>query len=74
MESLKSEEEIGVIEAKESIEAIIYINGVRKVIPDGLAHLTLLPLISSSVEIDGTYGDSEGPKENNSKQRSLVFR
>lgn len=42
MGSLKSEEEVGVIEEKESNEAIIYINGVRKVISDGLAHLTLL--------------------------------
>ena len=26
-------------------------------------------LFFRSAEIDGTYGDSEGPKENNSKQR-----
>ena len=26
-------------------------------------------LFFHSAEIDGTYGDSEGPKENNSKQR-----
>ncbi|KMT14477.1 hypothetical protein BVRB_4g072500 [Beta vulgaris subsp. vulgaris] len=37
-----SEEEVGVIEERESNEAIIYINGVRRLLPDGLAHLTLL--------------------------------
>ncbi|KAL2940911.1 Xanthine dehydrogenase 1 [Bienertia sinuspersici] len=42
MGSLKSDEEVGVVEEKESNEAIVYINGVRKVISDGLAHLTLL--------------------------------
>ncbi|KAK2967440.1 hypothetical protein RJ640_022372 [Escallonia rubra] len=36
MGSLKNEEEL---EAK---EAILYVNGVRRVLPDGLAHLTLL--------------------------------
>lgn len=42
MGSLKSEKEVGVMEVKESNETIVYINGVRKVLPDGFAHLTLL--------------------------------
>ena len=40
MGSLKNEEELEGIEG--SAEAILYVNGVRKVLPDGLAHLTLL--------------------------------
>ncbi|KNA16760.1 hypothetical protein SOVF_086250 [Spinacia oleracea] len=60
MGSLKSEEEIGVIEAKDSNEAIIYINGVRKVIPDGLAHLTLLEYLRD-LNLTGTkLGCGEG--------------
>ncbi|XP_074291115.1 xanthine dehydrogenase 1-like isoform X2 [Silene latifolia] len=43
MSFVRNEEESGVIEEmKESNEAIVYINGVRKVLPNGLAHLTLL--------------------------------
>lgn len=41
MGSLKNEEEMEQI-VEESKEAILYVNGVRKVLPDGLAHLTLL--------------------------------
>lgn len=48
MGSLNDEENVGVIEEKESNEAIIYINGVRKDIPDGLAHLTLLEYLRGS--------------------------
>ena len=42
MGSLKSDEEAGVVVEMESNEAILYVNGVRRVLPDGLAHLTLL--------------------------------
>lgn len=38
---MKKNEE-AVQELKTSNEAIFYVNGVRKVLPDGLAHLTLL--------------------------------
>lgn len=41
MGSLKNEEELEGVE-EGSKEAILYVNGVRKVLPDGLAHLTLL--------------------------------
>ncbi|KAF3452547.1 hypothetical protein FNV43_RR02980 [Rhamnella rubrinervis] len=41
MGSLKSEEELQQ-SGEESNEAILYVNGVRRVLPDGLAHLTLL--------------------------------
>lgn len=42
MGSLKSEEELEQIEEEASKEAILYVNGSRKVLPDGLAHATLL--------------------------------
>lgn len=38
MGSLKNEDEVD----QQSTEAILYVNGVRRVLPDGLAHLTLL--------------------------------
>lgn len=38
MGSMMKEERI----EEESKEAILYVNGVRRVLPDGLAHLTLL--------------------------------
>lgn len=38
MGSLKKGGEIG----DEFMEAILYVNGVRRVLPDGLAHMTLL--------------------------------
>ncbi|GLT78778.1 hypothetical protein SLA2020_503040 [Shorea laevis] len=41
MGSMKNEEEMDQT-GEESKEAILYVNGVRKVLPDGLAHLTLL--------------------------------
>lgn len=41
MGSLKTDEEMGQI-GEDSKEAILYVNGVRRVLPDGLAHLTLL--------------------------------
>jgi xanthine dehydrogenase/oxidase len=30
------------MEQNEFMEAIMYVNGVRRVLPDGLAHMTLL--------------------------------
>ncbi|KAL9237148.1 hypothetical protein vseg_011734 [Gypsophila vaccaria] len=61
MGSLKNDDENGIIsEIKESNEAIIYVNGVRKVIPDGLAHLTLLEYLRD-VGLTGTkLGCGEG--------------
>ena len=41
MGSLKTDEELEQI-GEVSKEAILYVNGVRRVLPDGLAHLTLL--------------------------------
>lgn len=41
MGSLKTEEELGQSEG-ELKEATLYVNGVRRVLSDGLAHLTLL--------------------------------
>lgn len=41
MGSLKKEEDIEQI-GEDSKEAIVYVNGVRRVLPNGLAHLTLL--------------------------------
>lgn len=41
MGSLKSEEDVEQI-GDNSKEAIVYVNGVRRVLPNGLAHLTLL--------------------------------
>ncbi|KAG9131528.1 hypothetical protein Leryth_022051 [Lithospermum erythrorhizon] len=55
MGSLKEEIEMG-----QSNEAIIYINGVRKVLPDGLAHLTLLEYLRD-IGLTGTkLGCGEG--------------
>lgn len=42
MDSLKKDGEIEEQIRDEFTEAILYVNGVRKVIPDGLAHMTLL--------------------------------
>ncbi|KAL2507325.1 Xanthine dehydrogenase 1 [Forsythia ovata] len=42
MGSLMTETEMERIEESQSKEAILYVNGVRRVLPDGLAHLTLL--------------------------------
>lgn len=42
MGSLKTQTEMERIEESESKEAILYVNGVRRGLPDGLAHLTLL--------------------------------
>lgn len=41
MGSLKTDEELEQI-GEVAKEAILYVNGVRRVLPDGLAHLTLL--------------------------------
>ncbi|TYH53959.1 hypothetical protein ES332_D09G135900v1 [Gossypium tomentosum] len=59
MGSLKKEEEMGQI-GEESKEAIVYVNGVRKVLPDGLAHLTLLEYLRD-IGLTGTkLGCGEG--------------
>lgn len=48
MGSLKTEEK-GEHDLKVSNEAIVYVNGVRRVLPDGLAHLTLLEYLRGIV-------------------------
>lgn len=48
MGSLMEESQIGTVEGELSKEAILYINGVRRVLPDGLAHLTLLEYLRGS--------------------------
>lgn len=42
MGSLKNEEKSEQESKMSSNEAVLYVNGVRRVLPDGLAHLTLL--------------------------------
>ncbi|XP_017610816.1 xanthine dehydrogenase 1-like isoform X4 [Gossypium arboreum] len=61
MGSLKKEEEMGQI-GEEFKEAIVYVNGVRKVLPDGLAHLTLLEYLrGKDIGLTGTkLGCGEG--------------
>ncbi|GAB2277012.1 xylitol dehydrogenase [Dionaea muscipula] len=59
MGSLKSEEQVELI-GGESSEAIIYVNGVRRAIPDGLAHMTLLEYLRD-IGLTGTkLGCGEG--------------
>ncbi|XP_004291798.1 PREDICTED: xanthine dehydrogenase 1-like [Fragaria vesca subsp. vesca] len=54
MGSLKSEEEL------EHVEPILYVNGIRRVLPDGLAHLTLLEYLRD-IGLTGTkLGCGEG--------------
>ncbi|KAL6195945.1 hypothetical protein ACLB2K_031562 [Fragaria x ananassa] len=54
MELWKSEEEL------EHVEPILYVNGIRRVLPDGLAHLTLLEYLRD-IGLTGTkLGCSEG--------------
>ncbi|KAL9261556.1 Xanthine dehydrogenase 1-like protein [Drosera capensis] len=59
MASLK--DEVEVIEKEEvSSEALIYVNGVRRVLPDGLAHMTLLEYLRD-IGLTGTkLGCGEG--------------
>lgn len=38
----EEEEDPAAAEEEWSAEAIVYVNGVRRALPDGLAHLTLL--------------------------------
>ncbi|GMH11486.1 hypothetical protein Nepgr_013327 [Nepenthes gracilis] len=60
MGSLKSDDEVELIEEIELNEAVVYINGVRRVIPDGLAHLTLLEYLRD-IGLTGTkLGCGEG--------------
>lgn len=53
MGSLKNDKELEGIE-EGSTEAILYVNGVRKVLPDGLAHLTLLEYLRGN-DSDGVH-------------------
>ncbi|KAL5567147.1 hypothetical protein UlMin_030311 [Ulmus minor] len=56
---MKSDEQLEVI-AEESKEVILYVNGVRRVLPDGLAHLTLLEYLRD-IGLTGTkLGCGEG--------------
>nr|AUS89410.1 xanthine dehydrogenase 1 [Sesuvium portulacastrum] len=61
MGSLKNEEESGILGEMESNgEAIVYINGVRRVLPDGLAHLTLLEYLRDQGLTGTKLGCGEG--------------
>lgn len=55
MGSLKSEDELEQIEGEASKEAIVYVNGSRKVLPDGLAHVTLLEYLRRTVNVGLLY-------------------
>lgn len=46
MGSLKTDEEFSFEDASD--EPILYVNGLRRVLPDGLAHLTLLQYLRGS--------------------------
>ncbi|XP_077254247.1 xanthine dehydrogenase 1-like [Tasmannia lanceolata] len=59
MGSIQSEQEFSVDDWK-STEIILYVNGVRRVLPDGLAHLTLLQYLRD-IGLTGTkLGCGEG--------------
>jgi hypothetical protein len=51
MGSLKNEEEMEPIGGESSKDAILYVNGVRRVLSDGLGHLTLLEYLRGNVTI-----------------------
>lgn len=38
-------------EGGEFMEAILYVNGVRRVLPDGLAHMTLLEYLRGALTL-----------------------
>ncbi|KAL3850115.1 hypothetical protein ACJIZ3_011997 [Penstemon smallii] len=60
MGSLKTENEFEKMEESESKEAILYVNGIRRVLPDGLAHFTLLEYLRD-IGLTGTkLGCGEG--------------
>ncbi|KAI4386257.1 hypothetical protein MLD38_004203 [Melastoma candidum] len=60
MGSLKGEDEMERIDEESSKEAILYINGSRKVLPDGLAHLTLLEYLRDMGLTGTKLGCGEG--------------
>ncbi|KAL8129334.1 hypothetical protein V2J09_018489 [Rumex salicifolius] len=60
MGSLKNDGKLDIDAEKMSTEAIVFINGVRRVLPDGLAHLTLLEFLRD-IGLTGTkLGCGEG--------------
>ncbi|GMI97444.1 xanthine dehydrogenase 1, XANTHINE DEHYDROGENASE 1 [Hibiscus trionum] len=59
MGSLNKEEEMEQI-AEEPKEAILYVNGVRKVLPDGFAHFTLLDYLRDAGLTGTKLGCGEG--------------
>lgn len=60
MGSLKNKEEMEPIGGESSKDAILYVNGVRRVLSDGLAHLTLLEYLRD-IGLTGTkLGCGEG--------------
>lgn len=60
MGSLKNEGEMEPIGGESSKDAILYVNGVRRVLSDGLAHLTLLEYLRD-IGLTGTkLGCGEG--------------
>ncbi|KAJ8770899.1 hypothetical protein K2173_022071 [Erythroxylum novogranatense] len=60
MGSMKNEEEIDQLLEESSKEPILYVNGVRKVLPDGLAHLTLLEYLRDTGLTGTKLGCGEG--------------
>lgn len=55
MGSLKREEKLDQVEGETSKgEPILYVNGIRKVLPDGLAHLTLLEYLRGTIVLNLT--------------------
>lgn len=60
MGSLTKECGVAIVEESEAKEAILFVNGVRRVLPDGLAHLTLLEYLRG-IGLTGTkLGCGEG--------------
>lgn len=49
MGSLRKEEKELEQPGEDSKEAILYVNGVRRVLPEGLAHLTLLEYLRGMI-------------------------
>ncbi|XP_023515519.1 xanthine dehydrogenase 1-like isoform X2 [Cucurbita pepo subsp. pepo] len=59
MGSLKSEKDIEQV-GEDSKEAIVYVNGVRRVLPNGLAHLTVLEYLRDTGLTGTKLGCGEG--------------
>lgn len=58
MGSLTKECGVAIVEESEAKEAILFVNGVRRVLPDGLAHLTLLEYLRGAFNQGRSLGRS----------------